>query len=88
MLPMLKDFLNLLIRNKLVVIDWKTSQKQKSTISMTYDTPVQIAAYIGAINSDPNFSLKVNLSIIIIIFLKTFRLWQKNKDARSLIKYL
>lgn len=46
-------------RDKLVVIDWKKSDKLKSTISMTYDAPLQIAAYIGAINFDSNYPFKV-----------------------------
>lgn len=42
-----------------MVIDWKKSDKLKSTISMTYDAPLQIAAYIGAINFDSNYPFKV-----------------------------
>jgi hypothetical protein len=47
-------------RNKLVVIDWKTSEKMKTSVSMTYDAPLQIAAYIGALNFDPSYPFKVS----------------------------
>lgn len=47
-------------RDKLVLIDWKKSDKPKTTISMTYDAPLQIAAYIGAINYDSSYPFKVS----------------------------
>ncbi|ODN00817.1 Mitochondrial genome maintenance exonuclease 1 [Orchesella cincta] len=55
-------------RNRLVLIDWKTSQKPKPLVSMTYDTPLQIAAYIGAINYDPKYSLKINDGMIVVAY--------------------
>lgn len=44
-------FITLYFRNILCVIDWKTSKKIKPTIRDTFDNPIQIAAYIGAINN-------------------------------------
>ena len=38
--------------NKVVLIDWKTSEKRKSKLARTYDAPLQIAAYVGALNHD------------------------------------
>ncbi|CAL8099626.1 unnamed protein product [Orchesella dallaii] len=55
-------------RNRLVLIDWKTSQKPKPLVSMTYDTPLQIAAYIGAINYDPKYSLKIDDGMIVVAY--------------------
>lgn len=34
-------------RNNIVVVEWKTSQRTKSTLEDAYDDPVQIAAYVS-----------------------------------------
>ncbi|ELU12574.1 hypothetical protein CAPTEDRAFT_84194, partial [Capitella teleta] len=57
-------------KNSLCLIDWKTSKKQKSRLQHTYDNPVQLAAYIGALNHDPNFEFKdpVHRAVLVIAY--------------------
>ena len=40
---------------KVVLIDWKTSEKKKSTLAKTFDAPLQVAAYVGALNHDSRY---------------------------------
>lgn len=41
------------IDNKVHIIEWKTSENQKPSLSTTYDAPVQLCAYLGALRADP-----------------------------------
>lgn len=50
----------ILFRGVPVVIDWKLSEKPKKDLKDTYDAPVQITAYMGALNHDPNYKWKVS----------------------------
>lgn len=50
----------LFCRNKLVIIDWKKSDKLKTTLDMMFDAPLQVAAYVGAVNFDKCFPYKVS----------------------------
>lgn len=44
------------INNKLHIIEWKTSENQKPSLSNTYDAPVQLCAYLGALRADPELT--------------------------------
>ena len=51
-------------RGKLAVIDWKTSSRWKPTINQTYDEPVQVVAYVGAMLHSGQFASEVlNLTL-------------------------
>lgn len=53
-----------------MIIDWKKSAKPKETLYQTYDYPIQLAAYLGALNYDNNYPFQVTkFTIILYLFL-------------------
>nr|BAE39926.1 unnamed protein product [Mus musculus] len=55
-------------RGKLCVIDWKTSEKPKPLIRNTYDNPLQVVAYMGAVNHDAHYSFQVQCGLIVVAY--------------------
>lgn len=64
-------------RHTPVVIEWKKSSRDKSTLQATYDAPIQLAAYMGAVNNDISYDfnvsktqfLKINLFLYVYIYI-------------------
>lgn len=51
-----------------VLIEWKLSDKLKPHLQDTYDAPVQLSAYLGAVNYDLNFKFQVNHGLVVIAY--------------------
>ncbi|XP_071445297.1 mitochondrial genome maintenance exonuclease 1-like [Hetaerina americana] len=51
-----------------VLIEWKKSDKPKPKLENTYDAPVQLSAYMGAMNYDRNYPLWVNGGLVVIAY--------------------
>jgi len=55
-------------KSKLMLIDWKTAGKAKRSIGQTYDNPLQVAAYVGALNHDQRYPVGVDEGMIVVVY--------------------
>lgn len=58
--------IRILSSDKLTLVVWKKSNKLVPTLEKAYDTPIQIAAYVGAMNYDPSIPFAVRYSNFIL----------------------
>lgn len=45
-----------------ILIEWKTSGKPKLSVKSMFDDPLQVVAYLGALNFDGNYRLRQPVS--------------------------
>ncbi|KAK9301487.1 hypothetical protein QLX08_006187 [Tetragonisca angustula] len=57
-------------RGHTYVIGWKKSAQRKTSLAASFNNPIEIAAYIGAINAFNKYSFKVNRGLIIVAYTK------------------
>lgn len=49
-------------------LEWKTSEKSKPRLSSTYDAPIQLSAYLGALNVDSRYSYTATNGYIVVAY--------------------
>ena len=52
----------------MVLVDWKTSNKSKVNLAETYDAPIQVAAYAGALNHDSRYPGQVTSAKVVVVY--------------------
>ncbi|KAK9511378.1 hypothetical protein O3M35_000044 [Rhynocoris fuscipes] len=55
-------------KHKPVIIEWKRSDKKKIVLENTFDAPLQLCAYLGAMNFDNNYPLQVEGGIVVVAY--------------------
>ncbi|CAO1318520.1 unnamed protein product [Diamesa hyperborea] len=61
------DCVTLYQNSALCVIEWKKSDRLKKTLALTYDAPVQLCAYLGALNSRKEYHDKPITNGIVVV---------------------
>ena len=75
--------------NTVTLIDWKTSEKVKNSAAALYDNPLQVAAYVGAINSDPAYESlgTITHGAVVVIYNTGYPAMLHTFDQNQLAKY-
>lgn len=50
------------------IIEWKTSQRRRSSLADCGEYPIQLVAYAGAINSNPSSKIQIQQSLLVIAY--------------------
>ncbi|KAJ6646772.1 Mitochondrial genome maintenance exonuclease 1 [Pseudolycoriella hygida] len=56
------------VNNEMTIIEWKRSGRSKPTLEATYDAPVQLCAYLGALNAIPEFQGRIKQGMIVVAY--------------------
>lgn len=77
------------IGNTVTLIDWKTSERVKNSAAALYDNPLQVAAYVGAINADPAYEGLGSIShgAVVVIYNTGYPAMLHTFDQEQLAKY-
>ena len=77
------------IGNTVTLIDWKTSEKVKNSAAALYDNPLQVAAYVGAINSDTAYESlgTITHGAVVVIYNTGYPAMLHTFDQGQLEKY-
>ncbi len=55
--------------SSLCVIEWKKSDRQKKKIDFTFDAPLQLSSYLGALNTREEFKEKpITTGIVVVAY--------------------
>lgn len=54
--------------DELCAFEWKTSEKSKPRLTSTYDAPIQLCAYLGALNADPRYDMTVKNGCVVVAY--------------------
>ena len=59
-----------MLGDTVMLVDWKTSEKVKNKVSDLYDNPLQLAAYMGALNRDERYRHlgNINNGAVVVVY--------------------
>lgn len=75
------------IENEIHIIEWKKSDRLKFSLIETYDAPIQLCAYLGAINASSKYNLKINKGIVVVAYTDGSSADSYKLDSVELRKY-